>query len=1066
MTSLEKTKSSSAEDREQLSPGRFERMERGDDLVPGSYWMARKSTEVECPPDEKNVFFISFGSGRPRGRLINYSVDEGEVLLVDEILMDGEDVHAVQMVPHPSYGATEDRMRMLVGPFLDMFDPVDGKVVRAREIAEIQSEIALIEIEIQRAEQDAAYLNTQVMKAIEQKAKADGHNQRTDIARPDDVRFEVLAAEPPTLDTALDAMGAGGVIAQTLDMVQNVKALAEAHGKWFHGKATALSTMSSALVPYFTESAAVALARSSRAVRKATNLLESVGTLALFGANGATVQVLRDGAPAKAGTPVTLYQSRLWLDEEMSYATRYVERHVAGGIERHFVQVIAESMSLLEQMIPAERGVVLVANSRQRVYSNDPIFSASREVENKRSALLMRDGERLLWVDSEVESHAFADRLFPEEDIDGTVFRGLDGSRITTDHLRFSDKLDAMHRVAVTYRRFAVLISGMVSRGEIFADLPFDAMLTGKGNEQYMKFVRDSSGERVLDVERESIEGYLRRINENARPGMRALVNWSSAMNSTTARSCYRRGRSDDGWYRNHCPEDNYSVVLLERDGVNLVGRFTTRYSKIKRSVILTGGTAEDTPVNGFLLLDFVDPAELDSLMRVRAFRSGYSGYMDFFRAARDLAEEQIEAEFPTLELVQEALIEGKLASTEAARKIAKESIAACRSSMDVRAPDMSEVEAILKHAYRLSEAGRVDLSMLEAEAGKLGIELLRVAVPASGGAPIAYSKPKERDDRGVKQEEVDRFRVIKKAKSYGLEPSASGPLYRRSTRESTVHEWPQAAEFVIDREPLLAIAKKQAIIDNILDGRLTARRRLLCGPAGADDVRWFINQVARYRAETESRSTWNFPGKSIVCPIGLATTAQGLTWVLTVRAWEIGPLQLAYRNATDAAADALMGYMMGLSRDAVKWGRVQRMKTARANRLTDPAPTIRVAAYRTDSYSTKAVFGDEIKGDGVPLSIREFSTRKGEKVSRAEQMSSGVPDGASYRVERLESLEGVCDYLEGEWIERGGTFITDGGSWLDSKRDRIVKAWINPAIDLTNGNGMVSYFYGAGGVV
>jgi len=1033
--------------------------------VPGSYWKARRSTLIECPPDEKNVFFISFGSGRARGRLINYSVDEGEVLLVDEILMDGEDVHAVQMVPHPSCGATDDRMRMLVGPFLDIFDPVDGKAVRAREIAEIQSEIALIEADIQRAEQDPAYLNAQAMRAIAQKAKAEGHNQRAEMARLEDVQFGLLDAEAPTLDKALDEMGAGGVITQTLEMVQNVKALAEAHGNWFHGKATALSHKTSSLVPYFTETATVAMARSSRAVRKAASLLESVGTLALFGANGAKVKVLRDGAPAAAGTSVTLYQSRLWLDEEMSYATRYVDRHVANGIERQFAQVIAESLPLLEQMIPAERGVVLVANSRQRVYSSDPIFSASREVENKRSALLLRDGERLLWLDSDVESHAFADRLFPEEDIDGSVFRGLDGSRITTDHLRFSDKLDAMHRVAVTYRRFAVLISGMVSRGEIFADLPFDAMLTGKGNERYMKFVRDSSGERVLDVERESIEDYLRRINANARPGMRALVNWHCAMNVKTARSCYRRKDNNSGWYRNFYPDENYSAVLLEREGMNLVGRFKSRNSKLGRPVILAGVTAEDTPVNGFLLLDFVDPAELDSLMRVRAFRSGYSNYMDFFRAARDFAEAQIEAEGPTVKRVADALVEGRLASPECALKIARESVAACRSTLDVRTPDRSSEEAILKHAYRLTEAGRVDIGMLEAAAAKIGVDLLRVAVPANGGAPIAYSKPKERDDRGVKQEEVDRYRVIKKAKSYGLEPSACGPLYRRSTRESTVHEWPQAAEFVIDREPLLAIAKKQAIIDTILDGRMTARRKLLCGPAGDDEVQWFINQVTRYRAETESRSSWNFPGKSIVCPIGLATTAQGLTWVLTVRAWDIGPLQLTYRNATDSAADALMGYMLGLSRDAVKWGRVQRMEAARANRLTEPAPTIQVAAYRTDSYSTKAVFGDEIKGDGVPLSIREFRTRNGETVSRAEQLSSGVPSGASYRHEKLGSLEGVCDYLEAEWIERVGTFITDSGSWLDPQSDRIVNVWINPAIDLTNGNGMLSYFYGAGGV-
>ena len=164
----------------------------------------------------------------------------------------------------------------------------------------------------------------------------------------------------------------------------------------------------------------------------ANNLLRDVKTLTLFTGDEISVRPIIVGELAPAGTGVTLYQAKLWMDEEISVFDSYFADDVTGDNTQSFVAALEQHPQLLDRLIPAQRGAVLIAATRHHTMKipedEHPLVKHLMRDMNECNSLMVRDGRSAWLVSLPIESHQKAGRLFPELDLDGSVFSGLDGS--------------------------------------------------------------------------------------------------------------------------------------------------------------------------------------------------------------------------------------------------------------------------------------------------------------------------------------------------------------------------------------------------------------------------------------------------------------------------------------------------------------------------------------------------------------------------------------------------------------------------------------------------------------
>jgi hypothetical protein len=914
------------------------RVERLDDVEGGQYWTVREGCGGE---DDSGPY----GDGLVEGR--TYLVEEARLL--------DHAVHTVVVAFHPLEG--RGARRLLAAQFYARFERTENPdAVRAAEMAAVQRTIAEASDEMAGGA-PAALLEGAAREA----AKADGPASGTAVA------------------TSADAEMAR----RTREQARRV-AVHKASAQWLEERAARIGELAETVAAFGREKALAARAGLQSALERAAYLEQGVKTLGLYTGDGVEVEILRDGEPAPDDAPLTLFQRRLYMDEEWLYNV------AAGGADWKdldgFKAALQEDPALLERILPAERAVVSMAYRRSgRDYLGDAEFpsaaahffavldSAQQNVRNQSAFLLVRDGGKVWQVSSEL-SAARTPRLFPTRSEVDKPFRGWDGERITRDSVRFTDSMEEAEAIQLHYRRLLVLLWGLDDRlGLVGLRRTGDSRnYTDLAFQERFRFVCDDEDDFLLATGRPRFSAWAKEMNAHLRSGSRVLCLWKPLINPDDAPACAKRRPGRDSFDVSYSPRGAHAVCVARRDGEDYVvdvevsgktsyrgrdgrGRDGQRDRSFVARVRLpeTGG-----PVK-YLVLDAVRLADLDYYLSARAERRHYLAYAEAFFRARDAVRADEEAQAGARADMVRAIVDGRLAEPAGPRagEAVDEGVRAWRATHRGApfpvpgAPAWGAArDAVMDHCWTVLHGPSEMAEAAGAVAASLGREPLRLTL--TGKARLAlYAGPAA----GELDRRVDRWpfamRVPLDRERGSLRPRAGAwaPLRARDASERVLRDWPEAAA-LLDAEDCDRLGHRNwtRLLEWLDSGDRLAAAALRAGRAAA------LRMLEDARTLSEEESHGNVFRPEIRVPLLLAREIDG---------WrEAGPgaglaadepLRVGWL-AVDAVAWA---WAAGARREAEEWieGRYENPKTALAALRKGPGrPALKLglARYAVDSLA------------------------------------------------------------------------------------------------------------------
>ncbi len=256
------------------------------------------------------------------------------------------------------------------------------------------------------------------------------------------------------------------------------------------------------------------------------HLEEGIWTVNLYLGRDEQITQIADGDPAPAGTPITLRQLVLAMDEECLVA---VEQ---GGVDaRHvddFAAWLTEDPRHLDQVMPDPKGVVVLVASRQRRNYGDTFVNGMMQDANKVSHWLIRNGDRVYLMVTDIE---VGDRMLPTraEFLDffyrTDPFGRRDQDRVPLtpcgqEWLRAERDADARRR---HYMRIMLVLQGLADRTTVFQPLPDPVNFLDLAAQDAGQVRIVNELDLVLTTGRESFRQWQRQLMDQLRPGMRIV---------------------------------------------------------------------------------------------------------------------------------------------------------------------------------------------------------------------------------------------------------------------------------------------------------------------------------------------------------------------------------------------------------------------------------------------------------------------------------------------------------------------------------------------------------------
>jgi len=412
-------------------------------------------------------------------------------------------------------------------------------------------------------------------------------------------------------------------------------------------------------------SAELAAAQAALAPLKAltTRLEEAVWTVNLYLGRDEEIVTLLDGEPVPAGTPISIRQMVLSMDEETTIAA------ADGGIDFRDLAAFDAWVSQpehLHQVLPELRGVVVLMPRRSGRDYGDPHLSATLNELNRRSYWLIRNGERLFRMSTDFP---VGDRLTPtrEEFTSFFVERRHDhdtGDPVTVplepgSHawLRAEEAADARRR---HYMRAALILQGLIDRTTVFRPLPTEhvsLLEPASYDAGHVQLITDA--ENTLGTGRTPFYQWLAERNAQLRPGMRIV----GAFNSREfGRMRCREGHYSGEHERLHPPraEAPASAVMHRIDAVRPGGELVIKYARTEsvwardsygRSEVRPPKTRASCTLHAsdrFILpIDLVTIEEMTDYLGARTERHTYADMLPLLTAAIAAKEAEAAAEQP-----------------------------------------------------------------------------------------------------------------------------------------------------------------------------------------------------------------------------------------------------------------------------------------------------------------------------------------------------------------------------------------------------------------------------------
>lgn len=722
-----------------------ERLTRIDELAAGQYWRSIKKIPG------KNWTHRSSKGGRSRsdGR---DALAAGVTLLVTSLRhVDGE-LHTVILAPHPTEAKEIEERRFLRDEFFQLFErEMDPAAVRSAEIAGVEAGIRQVQQELIEGPKNLPQLNPN--------------------------------AAMPTMNALIAHADRAAEIRKG---AERSVALSQERAKWVQAKVEDLAASTEILAFYHKEQATAALAQVEDTIRYVKHLDAGIQTLGLYTGEGVVVNQLTQGEDAPASEPVTLYQRKLYMDEEWAV-------YLADGGADHndleeFAETLAKDQVLVNRLLPMPRSVVVMRyrrNDKEYFGEGDARNAIARALANdmanepnRRTFLLVRNGGNVYQIFSEATTDK-AIRLFPTSEEVETLyrkgsgfFRGMDAEEIKSDDLLYTDAREDHDNVALFYKRMLVLLWGLNDRlalfGAFYDRARFSSWLSQDFQQAHFSFIYDDEG--ALIDGRPDFAKYVEAANQHVQAGSRVVCQWQRIMDPETAPGAteWERNKHGDRVKFRYSPDERIGFDVVRKKGNDLTVSVACHYSGwrevARKNADMTVSVAAAAKRNsswmpGILCLDAMKAADLDYYINSRRQREHYANYLDLFVSARNrLRIEEAEAA-PFVAAVRAALDAGGISGRVKATKDATvdeliqgaidESVRLWRANRfgrKVPAPREKDWKEVLgqigQQIYRLLglEADRAD--QVEEVVRADGRSMLRL-VSAGSGKLFAYATPK-----------------------------------------------------------------------------------------------------------------------------------------------------------------------------------------------------------------------------------------------------------------------------------------------------------------------------------
>lgn len=693
------------------------RHETQDRLEPGNYWRVVKPLSVEIEDWAGHYFHFK---------------EEDLHLLVDLVEFEGA-VHSAVVLGHPrNTRSTFARQPVLLADFLSHFEPVlaeDAEATRSREQENIMGEVEAIQREMSAAQVNPLALPA-VQEAVEaaiasfnqkdaarvqaeevstSRREADLRRIHKRAARRSATKGNPITLRGATISDRLDVMIAEGVTAETsrelsLEAGRRL-AMATAVSGWLQERGKALASTLAQLTPYLMEKGEVAMAKSRRAINFVGELQKGIASLKLYTGEGVDVVAVREGRDAESSEPLTVFQAKRFMDEELAVWAD-VDESFDWTDQGTFFKFLASNDALLDQMLPAPRCVVSVAVTRRRIeYSSntDPYQLLINEIQNKRVFLLVRNGQNVFAVYSCEPSHEAAKRLFPTREDIRTPFVGRDGTGIGLADVAFGKASARFEDQSLHYMRFLILLCGLDHRERLFGDFyPREKSLSFMSREfqaQYLRFIEDDDGSLTLPQDAHIPVGeWLASHNKNLRSGSRVVVGVLSGMRDSCpmVRKQYALDFTPDA--RNHA----YIVETKERHLCIRVP--ATARGDGKLVTVWLDGPSRSSSTDWFLCLDMVELHEVERYIHSRRNRAGSISWLRTLRRAHRILSADLLAEAELRAGLRQAALSAGILSEDQIEAAIQRAIGVWRAdhrgAAAPAAKDKKEVAALLTLLY------------------------------------------------------------------------------------------------------------------------------------------------------------------------------------------------------------------------------------------------------------------------------------------------------------------------------------------------------------------------------
>lgn len=717
-------------------PQRFFRFQS---LAPGQYWKALEAVE-------------------------EFKIDKGTVLLIEDIRFIEERMHAVVLRPHPDRFVNvrfpPDSHEFLVEVFLDNFEfEPDGELIRQKEIGDRQKRI-------EEAQAELAELST------DPEVMARSAKERVVDESPEVLLLERGGLEAIEQNSEIRDVLSGGEEAATLQRLQNavefqVK-LAEARAAILKEGMEKIQDRMKAVMPFVVEQAELALARTKDVREYAKDLSRGLETLNLFIGKDVVVETIRTGEEAARDVPLTLYQRKLVVEEELSVFETVSESFDFRRL-KDFTKALKRYPELVAQICPSPRGVVLMMTLRNGRDYEDAWLNYRMNQENLRAFLLVRNGENVYLVESPITTHERAETLFPSDKEMAEIFESgyFEKRPLTLKDVAYSEHYQRWKSQALHYRRFLVLLAGLDRRlklfGEFYEERDQSLFVSEWFQKKYMRFVHDADGKGMMpDENRPSFKEWLEGRNRYLRSGSRVMVSFDECLTSKNS-----PGALWDTNYRTYATNARYTPV--KSFGVCVVYRRESRLCidvevsgttnawndrKFDCRVDLSVGSHEFGSV---ICLDRVKVEDLLYYIQNRSERVHFRRYMRTFKAAVKYLREEERKESDLRRKLEKAVFEAGLSDETGARKSVDEAVFLWRAGgRGKELPTFREAvetgiwKTLLDLAWTVLKQDSYPVDKIFQAAEEVGLVPLRLVTDKRGKLQI-YTQPAEGlGDRGL----------------------------------------------------------------------------------------------------------------------------------------------------------------------------------------------------------------------------------------------------------------------------------------------------------------------------